>query len=84
MGLHAAGLRIDERPALWERLVEFFAARLPETEPELLALRERAVTAQEDARKANRIFDLHIPDGRGARQSRHLSNEITADRAEDM
>lgn len=83
MGLHAAGLRIDERPALWERLVEFFAARLPETAPELLALRERALTAQADARKASRIFDLHIPDGPGARQSRRLSSEITEGWTED-
>lgn len=49
MDLHAAGLRINERPDHWERLARFFAGRLPETAPELLRLRGRVVTARTDA-----------------------------------
>ena len=61
MDLHAAGLRISERPGHWERLLAFFADRLSETAPELLGLRERALTARADAREANRIFALPTP-----------------------
>jgi hypothetical protein len=49
MDLHAAGLRINERPGHWERLARFFAGRLPETAPVLLRLRERVLTARTDA-----------------------------------
>ena len=35
--------------------------------------------AVEHAREASRIFDLHNPDGRGARQARRLITELTAD-----
>lgn len=67
MDLHAAGLLASERPGPWERLTEFFADRLPETAPELLDLRERALTARAHAGEASRIFGLPPPDDRGTR-----------------
>jgi hypothetical protein len=70
MDLHAAGVRISERPGLGERLTRFFADRLPEADPELTL---------EPAREASRIFDLHYPDGRGANQPRRLITGVTAD-----
>lgn len=49
MALHAAGLRISERPQRWARLADFFAARLPASDPDLVRLRERALAARVDA-----------------------------------
>jgi tetratricopeptide (TPR) repeat protein len=58
MDLHSAGLRIGERPILWERLARFFASRLPETAPELLRLRGRVLTARTDAGDTSpEVFD---------------------------
>jgi hypothetical protein len=49
MVLHTAGLRICERPWHWDRLVRFFDARLPASDPHLFRLHERAVMSRVDA-----------------------------------
>jgi hypothetical protein len=77
MDLHAAGQRISERPGLWDRLTAFFADRLPESNPELSELRERASATRAYAGEASRIFDLHHLDGRGGKQARRLITELT-------
>lgn len=61
MDLHAAGLRIGERPGAWEHLAAFFAARMSAASPELLGLRECALRARADAREANQVFALRWP-----------------------
>jgi len=47
--LYAAKLRISERLGHWERLARFFAAYLPEDDPELFRLHEHALTARVQA-----------------------------------
>lgn len=49
MALYCAELRIDDRPAHWDMLTQFFARRLPACDPELVRLRERAAFAHIDA-----------------------------------
>jgi len=49
MMLYCAELRIADRPGHWDRLAEFFARRLPPSDPELVRLRERATCARVDA-----------------------------------
>jgi hypothetical protein len=49
MALYCAELRAGDRPAHWDMLVEFFARQLPESDPELVRLRERAANAHVDA-----------------------------------
>lgn len=61
MDLHAAGLRISDRPGVWERMAAFFAGHLSGASPELLGLRERSLSAQADADEANWIFALRRP-----------------------
>jgi hypothetical protein len=77
MDLHAAGLRISERPGLWERLAAFFADRLPESAPELSELRERVLATRAYAGEASRVLDLRHLDGREAKQARRLITELT-------
>lgn len=49
MALYGAELSIDDRPGRWDMLAEFFARQLPESDPELVRLRERAANAHVDA-----------------------------------
>lgn len=77
MDLHAAGLRISERPGRWERLAAFFADRLPESAPELSELRERVLATGAYAGEASRIFDLRYSGGREAKQPYRLITELT-------
>jgi tetratricopeptide (TPR) repeat protein len=49
MALHCAELRVDDRPAHWDRLAEFFARQVSASDPELVRLRERAAIAHVDA-----------------------------------
>jgi hypothetical protein len=77
MDLHAAGLRISERPGLWERLAAFFASRLPESTPELSELRERVLVTRAYAGEASPIFDLRQLDGHGVKQGRRLITEFS-------
>jgi tetratricopeptide (TPR) repeat protein len=49
MVLHAAGMRICERPWHWDRLARFFDARLPASDPCLVRLHERALMSRVNA-----------------------------------
>jgi hypothetical protein len=49
MSLYCAELRVIDRPGHWDRLAEFYARRLPASDPALVRLRERAAGARVDA-----------------------------------
>lgn len=49
IALYGAELRVDDRPAHWDMLAEFFARQLPASDPELVHVRERAALARVDA-----------------------------------
>jgi hypothetical protein len=49
LGLYCGELRVDDRPVQWDKLVAFFERQLPETDPELVRLRELAAGAHVDA-----------------------------------